>query len=224
MSITAATEYYFSGQEGAFTWHVWNNSDIERTVTVRYGFPHHAMKDGTYGSFPNYSKTLTIAPQSEATFTHAITIATEDSVHSYLYDESNNLLKDAYFKIWLLEPSTAVNIRTDKSAYARGEAVNLTVDMRNKLNAGYGAVLNIKVTDPSNALVYSETRGVTLASAGALSQGAAFTLTQASKTGFYTVYAEVFDSNGKKIGGGTSSFELPGYMLTVSPVMPSVSG
>ncbi len=222
--VNAPTERFIYGSNVTFTWHVWNNTATERTVTIKYGFPHHTWVTGNqdYGNFYDRAKTLTVPANGEATFNLTMNVLTEDQLFSKLYDENNNLIGQSNFKIWCIYPSISVGLQTDKLLYAKNETVSLTLNLQNKQSLASTATLRLRVMDPSNLNVYSNTLDVTLAANGASTQTLSFALPATAQGGSYSVLAEAYDAAANKIGGNSATFEIPLSQISVSPTLPAV--
>ena len=140
------------------------------------------------------------------------------------FDENNQYMTERWKGIWMDLPSVAVDLKTDDAIYGKGEIVNLALNLQNKLNYAYATTLKVKVSDPSNANIYSNTIQVTLAANGSSIQNLSLTLPSNAQDGFYTVSTEAYDTSGRKIGGKSGSFEVVGYKISAFPTMPEVLG
>jgi hypothetical protein len=88
-NITAPNDHFVPGSVAPFTLHVFNQSDVERTATIRYGLPHHTWESGdaaTYGNFHDLSQTLTVPANGEATYTWQVPVFTTDRLWAKLFE------------------------------------------------------------------------------------------------------------------------------------------
>ena len=134
LGITAPTDRFSRGERAEFTFHVFNNSTEERSVTVRYGLPHHTWEKGTdpntgqsYGLFYNLSRNLTVPAQSEATFVYSPTLLTRDRLWARL-DEGGSIRTYAHFAVYSTRPDDyhISDPILDASQYGRGSEVQVS--------------------------------------------------------------------------------------------------
>lgn len=221
-SVTAPTENFMYGSNATFTWTIWNNSDTEKTVTLRYGFPHHTWETGdqSYGNFNNLTKTITVPAKDKASFTHTITIRTEDQLFSYLYDNNNQFVGQSNFKIWRSYPSANISAATNKSIYAKGETVTINTDLKNNISNDWPADIKVTVSSPGNNKLLEETRTVSLSPGGRTSIASSFQLPSDGDIGTYTVRTEVW-SGSYRVAVNSAQFTLPVSQIVVTPGVPS---
>jgi hypothetical protein len=229
-SVNSDSEYYMYGSDAVFTVTIWNNSDTDKTVTAKYCMPHHYLETGDpqYGGWAGrldlwLTKTLLVPANGSSSFTHAMNNAraSSDRFWAYFYDGDNKNIGLATKGFFVVKPSVEVGIQTDKTLYAKGETVSLTVNLQNKQSISYATTLKVKVIDPSNTSVYSNSPSVTLPADGTSTQSLGFTLPPTAQNGLFIVSAEAYDGSGKKIGGNSATFEVPSAMLSINPTLPS---
>ncbi len=209
LSVQSDLEKYADDSTATFTIIVFNNSDIEKTVTVRYEAGSQVMTVPAKGSSNfTYTKTVTFSESTQWVLAH-------------LYDENNRFLTSNSKSYWVYWPSVNVSVQTDKTIYAKGETVNLTLNLQNKQNASYATTLKIRVTDPSNNSIYNTSLDISLTANGTSTQNLSFTLPSTAQGGYYIVSVEAYDTTGKKIGGNSARFELPQSQISVTPNLPS---
>ncbi|NIV34683.1 MAG: hypothetical protein GWN58_36065, partial [Anaerolineae bacterium] len=106
MWITAPTEHYLSGTEAEFTFHVLNHTDVQRSVEIHYGLPHHTweLDDPSYGTFHDLIYTMDVGPSETATYVYTPTIYTTDRLFSELFEEGA-YRDNAHFKVWQVLPA-----------------------------------------------------------------------------------------------------------------------
>ena len=229
-TVNSDSEYYVYGSDAAFTVTIWNNSDTDRTVTTKYCMPHHYLETGDpqYGGWiakPELmlTETLLIPANGSSSFTHIMNNARAslDRFWAYFYNEDNKNIGVASKGFFVVKPLVEVSLQTDKAFYIKGGAVNFTINLQSKNSISYATILKVKVIDPSNTSIYSDSLPVTLSANGTATQNLSFTLPPTAQNGLYIVSAETFDGNGKKIGGNSTSFEVPSAMLSISPTLPA---
>jgi PKD repeat protein/ligand-binding sensor domain-containing protein len=134
LSITASTDRFPRGSQAEFTFHVFNNSAADKSVTVRYGLPHHTWEKGadpangaSYGLFYNLSQELLVPAGQEATFVYSPTIFTTDRLWARV-DEGGQARAYAHFAVFPLYRTLqdVTNVQTDAADYARGAQVTVT--------------------------------------------------------------------------------------------------
>ncbi len=118
MWITAPTEHYFSGTEAEFTFHVLNHTDVQRSVEIHYGLPHHTweLDDPSYGTFHDLIYTMDVGPSETATYVYTPTIYTTDRLFSELFEEGA-YRDNAHFKVWHVLPAVRLGVETDAALY-----------------------------------------------------------------------------------------------------------
>src|SRR3989304_3592560 len=229
-AVNSDSEYYVYGSDAVFTVTIWNNSDTDKTVTAKYCMPHHYLETGA----PQYrgwiykpelllTETLLIPANGTSSFSHIMIIAraSSDRFWAYFYNEDNRNIGVASKGFFVVKPSVEVSLQTDKAFYIKGEAVNFTINLQSKNSISYATILKVKVIDPSNTSIYSDSLPVTLSANGTATQNLSFTLPPTAQNGLYIVSAETFDGNGKKIGGNSAFFEVPSSMLSINSTLPA---
>ncbi len=136
-------------------------------------------------------------------------------------DETGKQVGYAQKGIWMFYPSANITATMDKATYVKGETVNLTLNLQNKQSASYTTTMMLRITDPANASVYTTTLDIALPASGASTRSVSFALPRSAQAGFYIVTAEAYDTSGKKIGGASTSFEVPKSQVIVKPNLPS---
>lgn len=215
-AVNSDSEHYLYGSDATFTVTIWNNSDVERTITSSY-FAYHLNVSGS-------PKTITVPARSSKSFqVIASNITWEGWLVVKFYDENNKYITERWKGIWMDYPSVDVDLKADQAIYGKGEIVNLALNLQNKQSYAYATTVKVKVSDPSNTSIYSNIMPITLAANGASTQSLSFILPQTSLGGFYVISAEINDSAGRKIGGDSISFELPLSQIGIVPTISTLS-
>jgi len=221
-SVSAPSEYFSKGSEGIFTFHVWNNGDTDRDLTVKYHFPHHHQQTGdpVYG-VANYplSNSVHVVAGGEASFVYVVPIVTNDQLFSKIYDEGGNEIGHSNFKIWALEPSVSTKVQTDKIEYSSEETVNITLNIQNLQQVVCDATFKLKVLDPDNTNIFEENFYINLEENGSVVETASFTLSPDSKKGQYVIRVET-ESGGDIIDLVSCYFEITRATLSIIANVP----
>jgi uncharacterized repeat protein (TIGR01451 family) len=216
-SVNSDSEYYAYGSTATFTFNLWNYTNTDRQIKVTWGLPHHGFGWDNY-----FNKTVTVAANDQASFAYTLeNVRDLDRLRARFYDESGNQIGYAEKGIWMIYPSVNVTVQTDKTLYSRGESVNLTLNLQNKKSVSYTTTLKVRVSDPSNTNIYNTTSDVSLGANATLIQTLSFTLPSTAQGGYYIVSVEAYDTTDKKIGGDSTSFELPLSQISVTSNLPS---
>jgi PKD repeat protein/ligand-binding sensor domain-containing protein len=221
LKITAQSDRFPKGSRGEFTFHVANHSGETRTVTVRYGLPHHTWEVGTdpntgsgYGLFYGHSQDLTIPAQSEITFVYSPTLYTTDRLWARV-DEGNQTLAYAHFAIFPL-PADLIRVtelRTNANDYARGSLIQVMATLTN--NYGYrfeNPVARLTVIDAEETELYQADVPLATLQPGAAAQlQTTFTLSPTAHSGVAKLNLEVGQrDNGffYRYGGARATFRV----------------
>lgn len=121
--------------------------------------------------------------------------------------------------VWVVRPQVDTNVMVDKKIYHTGEEVHIEIGLRNEQRADYSAELRIVVTDGENIKIFEENREVTLSARGSVFETARLVISTGSARGIYVVRVET-SRNGEIIGFGSTYFEVPRPILTVTPGIP----
>ncbi len=221
LNITAPGDHFPTGSRGEFTFHVYNRTESARTVTVRYGLPHHTWEIGNdpntglwYGRFYGLSRELEVPAQSEATFVYSPTIALnqEDRLWAML-DEGGQTWAYASFAVFPLpaEQVKVAGLRSLPSVASRGGPVELEAEIRNvspypleDLAAGWS------VTDAEGQTLYSQDvplgRGFVISPNEQRSLSTTFTLPLTAASGVAVAHLNIY--NGMSQTGGRATFRV----------------
>ncbi len=196
----------------------WNNTDNDATITFKYILAHL----GPGGSWSYGTQDINVPAKSSTSFNIIIPeVAWQGWLQGTFHAETGKQIGFASKGIWMFYPAVNVTAQTDKTLYAEGETVNLTLTLQNKQNAGYTTTLKVRVSDPSNTSIYNTTIDVSMGVNATSTQNLSFALPSTAQGGYYIVSAEAYDATNKKIGGDSASFELPLSQISVTPNLPS---
>lgn len=217
ISITTPSEYIFPGQDVPFIVTLWNNTDKDERLRLYSGWDHipRAFLDEVLvpakGSIsnnytipnPTSGRSLWVDVFSES----GLQIRSKAMYH---FTDDPWTYAGSYGKGFvIIYPSVDVTVQTDKTLYAKGETVNLTLNLQNTQKVSYTTALKVKVLDPSNNSIYNTTLDINLVGSETSTQNLNFALSSTAQNGYYTVLAEAYDTSGKKIGGDSASFDVP---------------
>lgn len=222
-SVVSDAEYYQYGSPATFTFNLWNNTDTNRQIRAMWGLPHHYN-----GNFFNVAeKTVNVPAHGQTSFTYVLDKVLDlDRLRAKFYDEAGAQAGYAEKGIRVVNPSIAVAVTTDKTAYIEGDTVLARVQLKNKKSDPADVSLKVKVIDPSGATVYSNDSIEMIAEWGdaATVKELGFALSTPPIYGFYKVFADVYDAGGRKVGEGRVAFEMPRYFVSATPTLPASFG
>jgi hypothetical protein len=213
--VTTDSQTVAFGAPFTYTFHVVNNTDEERNLTIGNFFRH---------TYRNRSWSVTAAPNDETTLTASDlfldSIFMFETMVSSLYDEAGSLIgkQELTFKSYL--SSVDIEASTGREKYQRGDEVNITLDLGAGTDAAFNGTLGVTVTDPLNSLVFSETLSVSVAAGSTSSNKLSFELPADAEDGYYIISVVAHDTGGEKAGGTSASFEVPLRLISVAPQIP----
>jgi hypothetical protein len=217
LSITSPNQEVFFNEPFLYTFHIFNNSPTTRNLTLKSWLPH----TNRWHEWP-----VTATANGETVISGSDLFIDNywmfETLRAYLYDENGVQIGSYMLSFKGVYPAVDVTTTTGNGTYTRGQAVNLSVNLKNSRSAATAAKLGVIVTDPSNLVAYAGSQDVSLAANGTLTQPFSFPLAATAQGGLYTVSTEVSDTSGKKIGGDTASFTIPLRFVTVAPTIPAV--
>lgn len=213
-SIISEKEQYVAGEIANFTILVFNRSDAERTISVRFG---------------KQNRIIVMPPQGINSFSYS-KIASADYQHwgqwwsaeqVSFYEETNRIgALTKWYRVY--PPSASVSIETEKRYYKKGETVIIKTSLHNKIPFSWNANFKITVYSPKNAVVFEELKSVILPPSGIGSASTNFILPSELSMGTYSIYVEVPLSDVPwNITIARTWFELPDSQIIVSPNLPT---
>ena len=212
-SIQSDAEHYIYGSSATFTVIAWNNTDINRAITFKYYLPRLGP-DGTY--------TIEVPAKSSESFNIVVPeVKDQGWLYGTFYDESMKLVGSARKGIWMVYLSPNITVQTDKTIYGRSDTVNLALKLQDSQNLSYATNVKVKVIDPSNNIFYSKDINLSIPAGSTIIQNLSFILPLTAQDGFYTVTAEAYDTNSRKIAEHSASFDVPKPILSVIPTLSS---
>ncbi|GAB4160576.1 MAG: hypothetical protein Fur0021_32740 [Candidatus Promineifilaceae bacterium] len=221
-SVNAPTERFIAGTNGEFTFTLFNNSDITRTLQVRYGLPHHTWETGdraTYGNFSELSRTVDVGPHSQSQFIHVFPMRTNDRLFAYLYE--NGVQKDqTWFQTRKASAVASTVVAAAQAEYARGQSVSITSSVTNLADLPVNFSLRLHVAAPDNSVLYSEERPVSLTAGVTQDELFSFTIPVSATNGTYRIQADLYQET-LLVSGGVSAFTLPNSPATFGVALPA---
>jgi hypothetical protein len=133
-----------------------------------------------------------------------------------------NYVGSASKGIKVLPARMEINTQTGKELYLRGEAVDVTLNLKNKRDFAYDSTINLRMTDPFNRLVHQNSWTQHFESNEEAIMSKSFTLPQDSDIGIYFIYVEALDYKNVKVGSSHSLFELPAFQIKSEIQLPSI--
>jgi hypothetical protein len=229
LTVNAPTEDFISGTDGEFTFTVFNNSSVSKTLEVRYGLPHHTWETNdaaTYGNFSNLSRFVTVGPNSQAQFIHVFPMRTNDRLFAYLY-EGGSLRDQTWFQTRKATASATVNVAAGQEEYTPGQTVALSATVTNLASLSVNFDLDLRVTAPDGTEIYSDTRPVSLSGGAAETENYTFPLPLTAPNGTFRVRADLYQGSAR-ISGGIGGFVVPkspaDFAITMPDSLPATAG
>jgi len=219
----APVEQVVAGTEVPFTIHVKNNEDIEFTGDI-------AVYTRPGGEYCGSIRGISVLAHTEGQYFFSTPVKYSTRFCFALFDEPrdyaairgswrNYCVAYAEKAVWVILPQLDTNVKVDKEIYQTGEKVRIEVGLKNRQNVDYSAELKIVVIDAGNIKIFEEDREVILPAGGSVSETASLVISTGSARGIYVVRVET-SRNGEIIGFGSTYFEVPRPILTVTPGVP----
>jgi PKD repeat protein len=221
-SVNAPTERFVSGSNGEFTFTVYNNTSVTRTLQVRYGLPHHTWETGdsaTYGNFSNLSHDVVVGPNSQEHFVHVFPMRTNDRLFAYLY-EGGALKDQTWFQTLKIPPKANTTVGIARPEYGRGQTVEITSSVTNLVNLSVTLALNLRVVGPGETVVSNETRPLALSALQTQTETFSVVLPESAPNGSFRVQADVLHDN-TRISGNVVNFVLPNSPAQFDVTLPA---
>ena len=208
-SIQSDAEHYLMGDAVTLTILAFNSSDVERMITAKFGGQNRVM----------------VVPAKGASSFVYLKTAQSDYNHwgqwwgmewVSFYEETKMI--GASMKLYRVYPLSAnVSVRTDKTAYAKGENVAIGISLKNNINFTCRPNVKITVWDSKWTKVFEDLKTSVLTPYGTDSVSTNFTLPSNSTMGRYEVYVQILSGSGYAY----TRFELLQSQISVSPNLPS---
>jgi hypothetical protein len=157
-SIQSDGERYAWGDAVNLTVLAFNSSDVERTITAKFG---------------GQSRVMVVPAQGSSSFIYS-KIAQCDYDHYgqwwgieqvSFYEEAKTV--GALMKLYRVYPlSTTVSVQTDKKSYAKGETVTISSSFKNNIDFNCQPNVRITIWDSKGTKVFEEMKVLVLAPSG----------------------------------------------------------
>jgi len=210
-SVSTTNQSVFFGSNFDYTFHVFNNTNETRNLTIKTWLPHtNRRKEWTVTAAPHTDTTVSGSDQfidSRWMF---------ETLRTWLYDESGTEIGNYMLSFKGTYPSVNITAQTDKTSYMKGDTVNIALNLQNKQSAVITTTVKLRVTDPSNTSVHFAIIDVVIPANSTIMRTVSFTLPSTSQGGAYIALAEVYDSSANRIGGTSLGFELPLSQIAVA--------
>jgi sugar lactone lactonase YvrE len=213
-SVTSTSQTVAYGSELDYTFHIYNNTDQERTLEVSNRFRHTSrMKDWN----------IIAAPHSETTITDSVIFEDRkymyETMDAYLKDESRHTIGTYQLSFKGYHPSVDISIATDKEYYGAGETAALNVSVESSNNKITGDVI-FTIKDPLRRTVYTNTYNVDIGAGEVETRTIQYNIPLTSKLGYYIASA-YYENALVKISSVTKTFVVLKSQISVAPNLPS---
>jgi hypothetical protein len=146
ITVTSETEEYLPGEPATFTFHLFNNSDTDRTFTVTWGLPHHNL-----GWDRTLQQTIAVPAHGQNSFTYQLPEVRDlDRLRARLLLDGREV---AYVErgFWMVHPRTSFHLTPSRQSYAVNETPALTLTAMNQVSREYALEGTLVVTDRQGA-------------------------------------------------------------------------
>lgn len=197
---------YINNSPAAFTIKIWNNSDLQRTITARYD---------------DQSRNVTVAPKGLETITYSKNISWgKTGLTATFYDEANKYLGSTFRNGVLMSPATKVAASLNKAYYAKGETVSINTTIQNKtlseIRTSWQADVKTIIYDSNYSIVFEDTKTVTVQPSQTVTETTNYVVPATARLGTYTIYVQVLHGN-SHTGSAYTRFDLPQSRISVAP-------
>jgi hypothetical protein len=203
---------YINNSTGTFTIKIWNNSDVQRTITAKYD---------------DQTQNVTVGPMGLGTITYAKTITWgKTGLTATFYDETGKYLGSTFRNSTIVNPATKTSAFADKAYYAKGETVSINTAIQNKtlseIRTGWQADVKTTIVDYFTypyGILFEDTQTVTVQPSQTVNVTSNYILPTTAKLGTYTIYTYVMNGN-SSVGWAYSRFEVAQSQISAIPSVP----
>jgi tripartite motif-containing protein 71 len=214
-SVTTSSQEVLFGAPFDYTFHLFNNTDQVRNLTIRSYWGHTGR---------DHEWKIAVAPNSHTTISGTDVFIDSrwyfETLRSSLYDESMKLIGSYDLSFKGLVPSGIVTAQTEKTFYRRGDTVPIHGLLKNNSPASWQSNVMVIVLDNNNAKILEDTKAVALVPYGTSPFGTDFLLPQDAEPGGYTIRMEARDGS-RLVHAAAASFQVIRSQISISPTFPS---
>ncbi|HAV42959.1 TPA: hypothetical protein DCX15_02960, partial [bacterium] len=212
------------GSPATFFITIRNNSDRERTIKLRWT-SHAAPRIHPIGSYtvPAH-KEITVSYTTSSIYFTRFWGAKGNwwDFYAIPYDEENNLII-GYWGCGLsgrsVSPSLKIDVKTNLDM-AKGE-LDILLEAKEVRGVGFEGEIKVYIRSPDGNVVFNKDIPITLSPNGLWNKTLRYPLPSPSNSGMYIVEAEAYQ-NGVITDTGSSQFEIPNALLTITPEIPNL--
>ena len=206
-AVTTTSQNVPLGSTFDYTFHVYNNSDETRHLTIRSVFGHTKRP---------HSWNVTAQPRTVATVTGSDIFEDRaylyDTMRASLFDESNQAIGRYELSFKGFFPHATIAVSSNKSVYSNNEDLVL----RTMATSGQPGAYSIKtmILGPDNALAFDENRSVNIVPGTATIIEMQHHIPANSNPGSYLVRSEIWQES-RLLASAVTSFELPRSQIVI---------
>ena len=206
-AVTTTSQNVPLGGTFDYTFHVYNNSNEIRHLTIR-SFLGHTKKPHAWN--------VTAQPRTVATVTGSDIFEDRaylyDTMRAFLFDESNQEIGRYELSFKGFFPYATISVSSNKSVYSNNEDVVL----RTMATCGQPGAYSVKtmILGPDNALAFDENRSVNIVPGTATLIEMQLHLPANSNPGSYLVRSEIWQES-RLLASAVTSFELPRSQIVI---------
>lgn len=207
-SVTTSSQNVPVGATFDYTFHIYNNSDQTRNLTIKSIFGHTNRP---------HTWSVTVYPRTVATITGSDTFEDRqylyDTMRAFLMDEVNQEIGRYELSFKGFFPAASISVAPDRSTYSNNDTVVLGVSATSAYQGTF--TLKTAVLNPYNALVFEDDRIVAMTPGATTMFGLQYHLPADSHPGKYIVRSEIWHES-RLLSSSVSSFELPRSQIVIT--------
>ncbi|MGQ9638729.1 MAG: hypothetical protein ACUVT6_13215, partial [Thermodesulfobacteriota bacterium] len=214
--ISTSSQEVLLGGALDYTFHIINNTDESRTLTIKNRF-RHTNRERQWS---------VVADPKEETLVKATDLFLDaswmfETMEAFLADETGNIIGRGELSFKGLWPSVKSSSATDKNIYRRDERVTIQALFKNDIHLSWEASVNTFIFNSHNQKVFVATpQAVSFTPYESKAKTIEFTLPSSLNPGSYTIKTEVWFAD-RLVSSATSSFELAESRINITPILPS---
>ncbi|MDI6753649.1 MAG: hypothetical protein QME78_04555 [Thermodesulfobacteriota bacterium] len=217
LTVSTSSQEVLFGSPFNYTFHVFNNTDEVRNLTIRNYLRHTGRsREWLVVAQPNGETTVS---GTDLFLDYFWMFETMEAV---LYDESGKAIGRYELSFKGLSPSVNLSAGTDKRFYHKEERVIINASLKNRLSLSWPASVKIVITNPHSMNVYEDPnpKAVSFPPYGAVSVSDQFLLPTTLNPGTYSARVEVWFGY-RFISAASTNFDIRESRISVTPNIPS---
>jgi uncharacterized membrane protein/streptogramin lyase len=191
-----------------YTFHVYNNSDQTRNLTIKSIFGHTRRP---------HEWNVTVQPRTVKAITGSDifqdSVYLYDTMRAFLYDELNQEIGRYELSFKGFRPHAYIKLSSNKSVYSNNEDVALKIVTATGQTGTYS--IKTIILGPDNALLFEDNRIMNLVSGTSAIIDMQHHLAANSNPGSYIARSEIWRES-SFLGSATTSFELPRSQIVIT--------